>query len=73
MMDKPTEPIPSESQDLAYLKYLKYLNKAHPHLTKYDPQAGTSSLLMCVSTGFILLMQAGFALVEKSKMVKMAQ
>jgi len=57
-MDKPTEPIPSESKDLAYL------NKAHPHLTKYDPQAGTSSLLMCVSTGFILLMQAGFALVE---------
>ena len=43
---------------------LAYANHAHPELTKYDTKAGGNALFMAVSTGMILLMQAGFALVE---------
>jgi Amt family ammonium transporter len=33
-------------------------------LTAYNPESGTSALFICISTGMVLLMQAGFALIE---------
>ena len=43
---------------------LSYLNEKKPEETVYDEDTAANIVLIVNSTGFILLMQAGFALVE---------